>query len=253
MDYQHIVVERGEIASITLNRPEKRNALNERMLLEIASALAALDGEKEVKAVVLRGAGKGFSAGADLAMMGEDAPLCEKRARTEAFPALFKALKNTGKITVSAVHGFALAGGFGLAMACDLCVCALDARLGMPEVKRDLMPMNIMAPLARVMNPRLLFEMVFSGESITGAEALAAGLVNRAVPEGELDEAALALARRVSAGSLDVIRLGKEAFYAIRDMEYEKSFLYLNNMLHMTMLAGNSGEKCGDFTGGRRS
>ena len=139
-----------------------------------------------------------------------------------------------GKIVIAQVHGFALAGGFGLAVASDLTIVAEDTVLGMPEIKRALFPMNIMSPICRSMPRKKAIELLFTGDNISPQDALEAGLVNRVVSLSDLEQASRELAEKIARYSPATIRLGKNAFYTTNDMEYFKTFSYLVDMLAIT-------------------
>ena len=143
MSYENLLIEHGKIAKIIINRPEKRNALNGILLMEIPRALYELDQDDEVSVIVLSGAGAGFCAGADMMFLTGSPGVMQSRREKAGVGNMLAAIGKIGKIVVAQVHGFALAGGFGLAVASDLTVVAEDTVLGMPEIKRALFPMNI--------------------------------------------------------------------------------------------------------------
>ena len=242
MPYRNVLVERGKISRIILNRPEKRNALNDVLLREIPEALYELDGDDEVRVIILSGAGAGFCAGADLMFLTESAGVMQGRKEKAGVGNMLAAIGKIGKIVVAQVHGFALAGGFGLAVTSDLTVVAEDTVLGMPEIKRALFPMNIMSPICRAMPRKRALELLFTGDNISTREALAAGLVNRVVPLPDLERAAWELAEKVAQFSPAAIRLGKNAFYTMNDMEYFKTFSYLVDMLTITSMTEDAKE-----------
>ena len=242
MNYQHVLVEHGPIASVTMNRPERRNALSQELLCEITKAIYELDAEPNTRVIILKGSGKGFCAGAELDSLipGED--IIRSRERKMGIGDLLTAMGKIGKIIISQVHGFALAGGLGIAIASDLTVMAENAVIGLPEIKRGLFPYNVMNPIRRVMPRKRILEMMFTGENITAQQAFEWGLVNFVVPASELDNATLALAAKISCHSSEVIRLGKESFYETQDMEYFNAFGYLTNMLTITAASNDAQE-----------
>lgn len=252
MQYETIIVEKGKVASICINRPNKRNALNQQAFDEILHAVAELDQEVETKVIVFKGMGKGFCSGADLGGMSDtQISILEKRDFTGRLPRVMEAMAKSRKLIIAQVHGFAVAGGFGLAMAADMAICTKSAKLGMPEIKRGIMPMNIMAPVSRSVPKNKLMEMMFTGEYICGEEAARWGMVNMAVEDDELEDKVNQLAASISRHSADCIRLGKEAYYTLRDVEYFKSFSYLNNMLMMTMMTEETNDKMDEFLNGK--
>jgi enoyl-CoA hydratase/carnithine racemase len=234
MSYHHILVERGKIAKIILNRPEKRNALNDILLREIPQAFFEIDQDDETRVIIVSGAGAGFCAGADMAFLTESAGIIASRKEKAGVGNMLAAIGKIGKIVIAQVHGFALAGGFGLAVASDMTIVAENTVLGTPEIKRSLFPMNIMTPISRCMPRKKALELLFTGDNISPQDALAAGLVNKVVPLSELEQATLELAEKIVKYSPATIRLGKNAFYTASDMEYFKSFSYLVDMLAIT-------------------
>jgi enoyl-CoA hydratase/carnithine racemase len=242
MPYQHVIVEHGKIARLILNRPEKRNALNDILLREIPRALYELDEDDEVRVIVLSGAGVGFCAGADMAFLTGSPGVMQNRQEKAGVGNMLAAIGKIGKIVVAQVHGFALAGGLGLAVASDLTVVEENTVLGMPEIKRALFPMNIMSPICRIMPRKKALELLFTGDNISPQDALEAGLVNRVVSLSDLERESWDLAEKVAQYSPAAIRLGKNAFYTMNDMEYFKTFSYLVDMLTITSLTEDAHE-----------
>jgi enoyl-CoA hydratase/carnithine racemase len=242
MSYQNVLVQHGKISRIILNRPEKRNALNDVLLREIPGALYELDEDDEVRVIILSGAGAGFCAGADLMFLTESPGVMQSRKEKAGVGNMLAAIGKIGKIVVAQVHGFALAGGLGLAVASDLTVVAEGTVLGMPEIKRALFPMNIMSPICRAMPRKRALELLFTGDNIAPREALEAGLVNRIVAPSDLERATWELAEKVAQFSPAAIRLGKNAFYTMNDMEYFKTFSYLVDMLAITSMTEDAKE-----------
>lgn len=238
MSYKTIIVKEAMVSQIILNRPEKRNAMNEELLKELLDAFKILDAKKYVQVIILKGEGKGFCSGADLNVINSKSmTILQKREYLKGLPDVIKIMNSSSKVVIAQIHGFALAGGFGLAMSADLVVCSDDAKLGMPEVKKGLMPMNIMAPVSRVVHKRKLLEMMFTGEHISPKEALMYGMINKISTQENLEKETMELAQKISCNNPDIIKLGKEAYYTIQDMEFMKSFNYLNNMLMMTIMS----------------
>jgi len=238
MSYKTIIVKEEMISQIILNRPEKRNAMNNELLEELLDAFRMLDAKKHVHVIILKGEGKGFCSGADLNVICSNSmTILQKREYMKGLPDVIKAMNSSSKVIIAQVHGFALAGGFGLAMSADLVVCSDDTKLGMPEVKKGLMPMNIMSPVNRVVHKRKLLEMMFTGEHILPQEALMYGMINKVSTQENLEKETIELAQKICCNNQDIIKLGKEAYYTIQDMEFMKSFNYLNDMLMMTIMA----------------
>lgn len=248
MDYSTLTRVSAEgITTITLNRPERRNALNEQMLLELADAFAAARDDDEVRVVVLTGAGeKAFCAGADLSPPSASGFLDTHFLRGR-LAELFGAFSGLGKPIVGRMNGHALAGGLGLMLACDLVVAVEDARFGTPEVKRGLMPYMVMALLTRHVGPKKALEMVLLGEHHSAQEALALGLLNRVVPRAELDPTVAQLCAKLRDKSPAVLRLGKDAFYRIGDQGLADALDFLRSQLTINLLCEDAMEGVAAF------
>jgi enoyl-CoA hydratase/carnithine racemase len=220
------------VATITLNRPEQRNALGPRMLRDLCAALAAARDDAAVRAVVLTGAGdKAFCAGADLAGFAADATEVERHIERGGFVDLFVACEHLGKPLIGCINGHALAGGFGLALCCDLLVCADTAAFGTPEIKVGVWPMMIMSIVTRNLGRKRAMQLFMTGERIDAATALQWGLVNRVVATGEVRERTHAWAAEIAAWSPLIMRLGRDAFYATDSLDYETALRYLQAQL----------------------
>jgi enoyl-CoA hydratase/carnithine racemase len=244
-------VEEG-VARITINRPERRNAMSWEVMRGLRQALAGAADDPEVRVVVLAGAGDdAFCAGADLGKMtGADDPDAGVLAVHEARGVLvdvFDALWGLGKPTVARVQGFALAGGFGLALACDLVVASDRARFGAPEVNVGLWPYMITVPLVRSMPPKQALELMLTGRIVDAAEALRLGFVTRVVPPADLDSAVSELAATLAAKSPAVMKLGRDAFYAVWDMAAPDALAHLHAMLSLTAQTEDAAEGIAAF------
>lgn len=211
--YESIRVARdGRVAHLQLNRPERINALGKAMLLEINDAMDALEADAEVRAIVLSGAGRGFSSGFDLK---------EQMARRPEGAAVWREILaldfsttmrfwDSAKPTIAAIHGPCMAGAFEMALACDISVCSRDAVFGEPELKFGAGIVTLLLPW--VVGPKAAKDMILTGEDTLDAErALALGIVSRVVPEGGHLEAAMAIARHVAVIDPDLVRDTKKA------------------------------------------
>ncbi len=231
--YEAIRVDVGDgVARIELHRPEARNAMNPTMIRELLAALGAAKDDPAVRVVVLTGAGdKAFCAGGDLGGIG--AGQDEGRAPAEAGGpnVLFETFAGLGKPIIGRLNGHALAGGLGLACACDILVAADDVKLGTPEVNVGLWPMVIMATISRNIGPKHALKMYMTGDPIDAHEAARIGLVTEAVPRAELDARVDELAAKLAAKSPIVMRLGRDAFYAQRDMAFSEQLAFLTDGL----------------------
>jgi enoyl-CoA hydratase/carnithine racemase len=242
MEYQNILVEKGRIAKVTLNRPEKRNALSAETMVELKTAFLELDRDPEVVVIILSGNGKGFCSGADLGGVMENPGVMDSRQVKGNIMEVLVTMGKIGKVVISQVHGFAMAGGFGLAVTADLTVIADDCKLGMPEIKRGLTPMNIMNPIARCMPRKRILEMMLSGDNISPNQAMEWGLANRVVPIEQLEEETLKLAESIACNSGAALKLCKDAFYVMQDMNYYTAFNYLTDMLTINAMTEDSKE-----------
>jgi enoyl-CoA hydratase/carnithine racemase len=203
----------GPVARVTLDRPERRNALSLAAMRELLAELRRLGGDDRVGVVVIAGAGPVFSAGHDLS---------EMVGRPEAFYAdlfatcveLMTAVHEIPQPVIARVHGVATAAGCQLVAACDLAVAASDARFATPGVNIGLFCSTPMVPVVRAIGRKRALELLLTGDPIDAATAAEWGLVNRVVPPDELDAAVDALAARICRSSAKVVALGKHAFYA---------------------------------------
>ncbi len=231
---------RGQTGWIILDREERRNALNPQMLLELKTALQEFDCKDEAISLVLTGAGeKAFCAGMDLGG-GEALQLSplDRHELQRRFVELLVAIKSLKKPLIARMQGTALGGGFGLMSACDLVVAAEEASCGTPEINLGLFPYIVMATLIRVTNsPKLLLEMMLTGERITASRARELGFVNEVVKREELDRKIEEVTTRINQKSPAILRLGRRAFYTMRDMAYEQAMEYLSGMLALNMQA----------------
>jgi len=240
------------IARVTINRPERRNALSWDAMRGLHQALAAARADAAVRVVVLAGAGdEAFCAGADLgSMTGHDDPESDLLSVHESRGVLaqvFEALWKLGKPTVARVQGFALAGGFGLALACDLVVASERARFGAPEVNVGLWPYMITVPLVRSMPPKQALELMLTGRVVGAPEAERLGFVTRVVPPEDLDAAVEELAATLAAKSPAVMKLGRDAFYAVWDMAAPEALAHLQAMLTLTAQTEDAAEGIAAF------
>jgi enoyl-CoA hydratase len=193
-----LVDQKDAVVTLTLNRPDKLNALNERLLAELAEAISTLVRGERPRAVVLTGAGKAFSAGVDIEEMGAMSTL-EAKARADAGHVLCASIEEAPFPVIAAVGGFALGGGCELALACDFIYASDKAKLGQPEVNLGVIPgFGGTQRLARRIGIARARELVFTGDLVAADKALAIGLVNEVVPHDELLPRALAVAARIA-------------------------------------------------------
>ncbi|NVI89574.1 enoyl-CoA hydratase/isomerase family protein [Actinomadura sp. BRA 177] len=221
------------IARITLNRPDARNSLSDQMIDELLDAFSRAKSDPEVRVIVLTGAGdRAFCAGADLGGLGraqaDGRPLADAAAVRESAPfRLFTAFPRLGKPIIARLAGHAVAGGLGLAAACDLVIAADDVKLATPEVNVGLWPMMIMAIINRNVAPKHAFKLYYTGARITAAEARDIGLVTEAVPRADLDTRVDELARTIASKSPLGLSRGRNAFFAIEGRPLEDQVAHL--------------------------
>lgn len=212
------------VATVTLNRPEKRNALDARTVEELQRVLGDAAADPAVRVVLLRGAGPDFCSGADLSELEKIArgggPI-ENLADAAALGELLVAMRRHPKPIVGAVHGHAFAGGAGLATACDIVLAAEDAVFGYPEVRLGFVPAMVMALLRRTSSEKVAFELAARGERISAAEAQRVGLVNRLYAAATLQADALEYARDLAGRSASALLLIKRLLYGMDGMSFE--------------------------------
>jgi enoyl-CoA hydratase/carnithine racemase len=200
-----------------------------------------------VRVVVLTGAGdRAFCAGADLGGMAASDVAATHEARGQ-LAELFRDLWSLGKPTIARVRGFALAGGFGLALACDFVVASDDAQFGTPEVDVGLWPYMVTVPMLRAMPPRLAYELMATGRRVDATEALRLGIVNRVVPASQLDAEVDELAAQLVAKSPLVLRWGRQSFYRALEMRADDALDYLQSMLSLTAATEDAAEGIAAF------
>ena len=219
-----LVENRGAVRILTMNRPEKRNALNSDLTRALLDGLRTADAAESVAVVVLAGAGKGFCAGADLAEFKDLTPekqhLVDERA--ELTMQLHLVFSKMAKPVVTAINGAAMGGGAGLAIAGDLAVMAQSATIGYPEARHGIVAALVMANLVRQVGRKQAFELVSMGETLTAQQALALGMVNRVVPDELLMPATMQLAEKLAAVSSPAMKATKQLFHEVADLPLEE-------------------------------
>ena len=225
----------GRVARITINRPERRNSLSWGVIESIRAHAAEAKANRDVGVVVLTGTGdKAFCAGADLTGMAAGASYLDLHEGRGQLAELFEELWSLGKPTVARVRGFALAGGFGLALSCDFVVCSDDSQFGTPEINVGLWPYMITVPLVRAMPPKKALELMLTGRKVSAEEAERIGFVNQVVPAERLDAAVDELTATLAAKSPAIVKLGRDSFYRVWDEEAGQALAYLHTMLTIT-------------------
>jgi enoyl-CoA hydratase/carnithine racemase len=223
------------VATLTLNRPDQRNALNGELLTQLVEAVKRARDDAEVKAVVLTGSGdKVFCAGADLGGFAADAALVEKHFASDLFLEFFRLMPRLGKPSLCAANGHVLAGGMGLALSCDLVIAKDSARFGTPEINIGAFPYMIMSIIYRNVPRKKVNEMMLLGEQISAEQAVEYGLANKAVPAEEFQPAVDDWARKLASKSPVLMRLGHDAMYRQQDMGLDDALEFLRSQLSLT-------------------
>lgn len=245
--YKTIKVIDGPVSRIQLNRPDKRNAMNFDMINELYDAFNRLDNDDNCKVIILEGNGRGFCAGGDLSSMGEDKNIITDRKFNKSLAKLLNFMTKCGKVIIAKIHGFAMAGGFGLAVTADITIITDDLKIGMPEILRGLFPFMISAPISRAMPWKKMAEIMFVGENIKPEEAVEYGIANYAVPQDKIDDFTNELATKIGSYSSMALRLGKQALYAQRDMSFADALDFLSDNLTIITQTEDSKEGINAF------
>lgn len=225
----------GAVARITIDRPERRNAINPEVVRGLADALSAAEASEDVHVAVLTGAGdKAFCAGGDLGGMTADGRVAQHDARAEV-GRLFAQMRASRLPVVARVNGHALAGGFGLMLACDLVVASTEAEMGTPEINLGLWPFMISAVIQRDVPRKVALELMLTGRRMRADEAARWGIVNRVVHPDRLDAAVEELTDVLASKSPLIAALGKRSFYRAEDMAFDDSLEYLAGMLTLAL------------------
>ena len=211
------IINEGVVRIIELNRPDKRNALNDELIAALKDAMREADSDESLRAIVISGAGKDFCSGADLAAIQKIAGATyeENVEDARSLAELFELIRKVRVPVIAAVHGRALAGGCGLAFACDLVIAARSARFGFPEVKIGFVPAMVAAILRRNLGEKRSFELLTLGAEFSAEEAAAFGLVNHLSPDEDFDTAAIEYATRYARVSGSAVAMTKRLLYDI--------------------------------------
>ena len=214
----------GGVLTLTLDRPEKRNALDQPTISALLGELEHAELDADVRVVALRGAGKDFCAGADLAELLASAghtPEENERAALH-MGGLFIKIRELPKPVVAVVHGRALAGGAGLATACDLVLSTASAQFGYPEIQRGFVPAMVMTLLRRLTGEKVAFDLAATGRVLSAGEALAAGLVSRVIPDAGFEAEAARVLGALAGTSGSALALTKRQFYQLDGLSFQE-------------------------------
>lgn len=229
----------NSIARITLNRPDKRNALNDAVIDGVAEGLRRAAADAAVRVVVIRGAGTDFCSGADLSALRKiaEGSIMENRADAALLAELFLQIRNMSVPVVAAVHGRALAGGCGLATACDLVLATETARFGYPEVKIGFVPAMVMAILRRNVSEKRAFELITRGAEISATEAERLGLINHVFADDTFDKEVDDYLAGFAKVSRSAVELSKRLLYQMDGLNFDAALetgVDINTIARMT-------------------
>ncbi|HEX6373110.1 MAG TPA: enoyl-CoA hydratase-related protein [Longimicrobium sp.] len=218
-----VVRDEGGVRRLVLNRPDKRNALNAELIAALKSALRQADGDDAVRVVVIEGEGKDFCSGADLSALRKiaESSVMENLEDVDELAELFLIPRRMRKPVVACVRGRALAGGCGLATACDIVLAAETAEFGYPEVRIGFVPAMVMAILRRNVSEKRAFELIVAGQPIAAAEAERIGLINHAWPDTDFDRQRDLFLADLAARSPSAVQLSKRLLYHADGMGFE--------------------------------
>ncbi len=229
MEFEQIIVEKkgDHVASITLNRPESLNTFNSQMARELNEAFLLLDQDPAVRVILVKGSGKAFCAGIDVNELAGKSAM-EFRDWIDRMETPLVTISKLKKPVIAQLHGVAAANGMGLAAAADLVIAGEKSRMGLTAINVGLNCVGPVIPVARCVGRKKALELLFYGNLIKSPEALALGLINRIVPEEDLESEALAWAKELAMKSPLALQIAKTAFYRSEDIDYDKQFAYMN-------------------------
>ncbi|MBW2063941.1 MAG: enoyl-CoA hydratase/isomerase family protein [Deltaproteobacteria bacterium] len=242
MDHETILLEqRGHIGTITLNRPEKMNTFTTEMARELIQSFLGLDNDQECRVIVVRGAGRAFSTGIDISEFFGKSPR-EYEEWVGDMEEMILVIARMKKPVIASAHGYVVANGAGLLLACDLAVVAEGTKIGTTAINAGLFCMGPAVPLSRHLGKKRCLEMLLTGDLIDANVAEQWGLVNRVVPLDQLEEATMDLAQKLAGKSPIALQMGKQAYYGMLDMELGKAMEYSNQMFTTLCMTDDAGE-----------
>ncbi len=247
MDSRHLTVELAlPLATVTLNRPERRNALSLDLMRDLAASLREVGANEEIAVIILAAEGPAFCAGHDLTeMLGGDKE--SYRLVFDVCTNLMTEIQRVPQPVIAQVDGVATAAGCQLVASCDLVIASSGARFATPGVRIGLFCSTPMVPLTRAIGRKRALEMLLTGDPIDAATACEWGLVNRVVPREQLAEAVRHLARRIAEASPLVVRTGKQAFYSQIDLNQPQAYSYAKQVMVTNALASDAQEGMSAF------
>jgi len=230
MAYSTVMVDRKEyVGWVTLNRPDQMNTFSTELATDLNRALIEMDNDREVRVVVVKGAGKAFSAGIDLSEFSGKSQR-EYRQWIGLMEQMSQVIACMRKPVIASVHGYAVANGAGLVAAADLAVAAEGTKIGASAINVGLFCMGPAVPLSRCLGKKRCLELILTGDMIDAGKAEQWGLVNKVVPADQLEPETAMLAGNLAKKSPLALQMGKQAFYGMSDMEYGKAIEYSNEV-----------------------
>jgi enoyl-CoA hydratase/carnithine racemase len=247
MPYQHLIRSiDGQLGIITLNRPERRNALSLDLMVELISCLDELAAEPSVRTIILAASGKVFSSGHDLSeMVGRT--VSDYRHLFDVCTELMAKIQAVPQPVIAQVQGVATAAGCQLVASCDLAIASDQAAFATPGVKIGLFCTTPMVALSRAVGRKRALEMLLTGKLVDAVTAAEWGLINRVVPAAELESATRELACSIAAASSFTVALGKQAYYAQIDLDQPKAYAYAKEVMTLNSLAHDAQEGISAF------
>ncbi len=247
MDFQDLRYERNQgIGIISLDRPDKRNALSLGLLKQMIEVLESIKKDNEIRVVIIRSEGRVFSSGHDLSeMIGKNA-LFYKRL-FETCSEMMELIRSIPQPVIGQIQGVATAAGCQLVAACDLAIASEEARFATPGIKIGLFCTTPMVPLSRAVGRKKALEMLLTGDMISAREAERYGLVNKVVPAEDLEREVESLARKITAASSLVVGIGKRAFFSQIEMEESKAYRYATEVIALNAMAADAQEGMSAF------
>lgn len=251
MPYKTILFEQqANIARVTLNRPDRRNALSLELMLELIDCLTGIASTREIRAVILAAAGKVFSSGHDLnEMVGKD--ITAYRHTFDVCTRLMEKVQAIPQPVIAEVQGIATAAGCQLVATCDLAIASEEASFGTPGVKIGLFCTTPMVALTRAIGRKRAIQMLMTGDMVPATTATEWGLINSAVPAAQLRAETQKLAEKIATASPLVVEIGKQAFYTQIDLDQPKAYAYAKEVMSMNALAADAQEGICAFLGKR--
>lgn len=251
MDYRYLLrALEGPVGVVTLNRPERRNALSLDLMQELIQCLDEFAGDRSIRAIVVAAAGKVFSSGHDLSeMVGRG--IADYRRLFDVCTQLMAKIQSIGQPVIAQVQGIATAAGCQLVAACDLAIGSEEAAFATPGVNIGLFCTTPMVALSRVVGRKRALEMLLTGKMVDAFTASEWGLINRVVPAGDLETETRRLAMDIAQASDFTVALGKQAFYQQIDLDQPKAYAYAKEVMTMNALADDAQEGMSAFLGKR--